>query len=130
MIHESGVQVQIGVTLAGVLVAVSIPIFTNQLKKARLATNQANARAAYAAATAAYLDEDETPTADVSYEYNVKTAVLGSRGTGGTAKLTDPIADWGVGDKYDDTNELGSKTADSWVVELKADGSLKGFTGK
>ncbi len=43
---------------AGVLVAVSIPIFTAQLGKARRATNQANARAAYAAASAAYLGDD------------------------------------------------------------------------
>ena len=42
----------------GVLVAVSIPIFTSQLTKARRATNQANARAAYAAAAAAYLTDD------------------------------------------------------------------------
>ena len=42
----------------GVLVAISIPIFTSQLEKARLATNQANARAAYAAATADLTDDD------------------------------------------------------------------------
>ena len=41
----------------GVLVAVSIPIFTAQLGKARRATNQANARAAYAAASVAYLGD-------------------------------------------------------------------------
>ena len=42
-------ELLIVVAIIGVLVAVSIPIFTNQLKKARLATNEANARAAYAA---------------------------------------------------------------------------------
>ena len=47
-----------GLLEAGVLIAVSIPIFTAQLTKARRATNQANARAAYAAASAAYLGDD------------------------------------------------------------------------
>ena len=45
------------VAIIGVLVAISIPIFTAQLRRARFATNQANARAAYAAAVAATLTE-------------------------------------------------------------------------
>ena len=44
------------VAIIGVLVAISIPIFNNQLRKARLATNKANARAAFSAAGVAYLD--------------------------------------------------------------------------
>ena len=40
--------------------AVSIPIFTSQLKKSRLATNQANARAAKAAAVTEYLSLPDT----------------------------------------------------------------------
>ena len=51
-------ELLIVVAIIGVLVAVSIPIFTAQLGKARRATNQANARAAYAAASAAYLGDD------------------------------------------------------------------------
>jgi type II secretory pathway pseudopilin PulG len=46
------------VAIIGILVAVSIPIFTAQLTKARIATNDANARAAKAAATAAYFTDD------------------------------------------------------------------------
>ena len=45
-------ELLIVVAIIGVLVGISIPIFTTQLKKSRLATNQANARAAYAAAYA------------------------------------------------------------------------------
>lgn len=45
------------VAIIAVLVAISIPIFTSQLKKARVAVNQANARAGEAAAYAAYLDD-------------------------------------------------------------------------
>ena len=40
------------VAIVGILVAISIPVFTAQLSKARKATNQANLRAAKAAAVA------------------------------------------------------------------------------
>ena len=43
-------ELLIVVAVIAVLVAISIPIFSNQIKKARLATNQANARAAAAKA--------------------------------------------------------------------------------
>ena len=56
------------VAIIGVLVAISIPIFTSQLTKARRATNQANARAAAAAAITEYL----TNTDNKSGEYVVK----------------------------------------------------------
>ena len=49
-------ELLIVVAIIGVLVAISIPIFHAQLRKARLATNQANARAAFSAAEVAYLD--------------------------------------------------------------------------
>ena len=42
----------------GVLVAISIPIFTSQLEKAREATDAANLRSAYAVAAADVLDGD------------------------------------------------------------------------
>ncbi|MEE0956328.1 MAG: hypothetical protein U0L49_11025 [Eubacterium sp.] len=45
-------ELLIVVAIIGVLAAISIPILTAQLKKARLAANQANTRAAYAAAVA------------------------------------------------------------------------------
>lgn len=50
-------ELLIVVAIIAVLVAISIPIFTNQLKKARVAVNQANARAGEAAAYAAYLED-------------------------------------------------------------------------
>ena len=43
------------VAIVGILVAISIPVFTAQLGKARRATNQANLRAAKAAAVAEIL---------------------------------------------------------------------------
>lgn len=118
------------VAIIGVLVAISIPIFTSQLKKARLATNQANARAAYAAATTQYmLDyDDTTPTAGVSYVYTVSTGKLGDvKTTAGTATITKTdISSWAEGDKAG-TTALGDKTATSWEVVLTADGSISGY---
>ena len=46
--------------LKGVLVAISIPIFTSQLEKAREATDAANIRAAYAEVQTAALTEENT----------------------------------------------------------------------
>lgn len=58
------------------LVAVSIPIFTAQLEKAREATDLANQRAAKAAAVAAYLED--TATGEKVYYYNASTGSVAS----------------------------------------------------
>ena len=58
-------ELLIVVAIIGVLVAISIPIFTSQLKKAKRATNLANARSLYAELTADYLD-DETINASIN----------------------------------------------------------------
>lgn len=47
------------VAIIGVLAAISIPIFTSQLKKARLAANQANARSAVSASVQYYYEADD-----------------------------------------------------------------------
>ena len=52
-------ELLIVVAIIGVLVAISIPIFTAQLEKAREATDLANLRAAKAAAVSAYLSDDK-----------------------------------------------------------------------
>ena len=48
-------ELLIVVAIIGVLVAISIPIFSKLVEKARFATNVANARAAYAAVEAEYI---------------------------------------------------------------------------
>ncbi|MDD7679026.1 MAG: prepilin-type N-terminal cleavage/methylation domain-containing protein [Stecheria intestinalis] len=55
-------ELLIVVAIIGVLVAISIPIFTSQLEKAREATDLANVRSAYAEISAAALSEDDAPT--------------------------------------------------------------------
>jgi Tfp pilus assembly protein PilE len=56
------------VAIIGVLVAISIPIFSSQLEKSRVATDQANVRSAKAAAAAEYMGNGESGS--VSYVYN------------------------------------------------------------
>ncbi len=55
-------ELLIVVAIIGVLVAISIPIFTAQLEKAREATDAANLRAAYAEVSAELLTWDGTST--------------------------------------------------------------------
>lgn len=57
-------ELLIVVAIIGVLVAISIPIFTSQLEKAREATDEANLRALYAEAASALLTEDTSAKAD------------------------------------------------------------------
>lgn len=124
-------ELLIVVAIIGVLVAVSIPIFTAQLAKARLATNQANARAAVAEATAEYLTAadgtvyiTETYTSD-SGTGTCTPATTGDTPTSATAGNITPvtIADWtktttvGSG-----TDNLGSKTYGTWTVIVDSTG--------
>ena len=114
---------------AGVLVAISIPIFTSQLKKARLATNQANARAAYAAATTQYmLDYSDTqPSGNVSYKYTVSKGTAEADKTAATLDLTTTdISSWTITTQSVKTN-LGDKTADTWDVVLNSNGEVQGY---
>ena len=76
-------ELLIVVAIIGVLVAISIPIFTAQLEKAREATDIANLRAAKAAAVAAYLDgsgDKYTLVIGDSCYYNSGTGVLDNTG--------------------------------------------------
>lgn len=72
-------ELLIVVAIIGVLVAISIPIFTSQLEKAREATDLANQRAAKAAAVAAYLDSDSTGNA--TYYYDASAGNVKNDGT-------------------------------------------------
>ena len=60
------------VAIIGVLVAISIPIFTSQLEKAREATDMANVRAAYAEVATSYLTDNKGKTVEVKITSNTK----------------------------------------------------------
>jgi len=112
-------ELLIVVAIIGVLVAISIPVFTAQLKKARLATNQANARAAYAAALAEGLtgnDLDATP----SYKYDVSTGACEKKAVAGTA-VPDTPHEWNTTDnKY---SAVCDKVATVWYVSFAVGGA-------
>ncbi len=59
-------ELLIVVAIIGVLVAVSIPIFTNQLEKSREATDVANVRSAYAEVMTQYLEDGSATNMDVA----------------------------------------------------------------
>ena len=59
-------ELLIVVAIIGVLVAISIPIFTSQLEKSRDAVTLSNIRAAYAQAQTAELTQSSDPTNDVT----------------------------------------------------------------
>ena len=77
-------ELLIVVAIIAVLVAISIPIFTSQLRKARVAVNQANARAGEAAAYAAYLED---PSYDI-IAYDIRSGkVANSKITNNNEKI-------------------------------------------
>lgn len=65
------------VAIVGILVAVSIPIFTAQLKKARIATVRSNIRAAKTAAYSVFLSDGFKNTGD-THGYYVYTVANGT----------------------------------------------------
>ena len=122
-------ELLIVVAIIGVLVAVSIPIFTSQLNKAREATDIANERAAKAAAVAAYLTADEGATSgNTTYYYNASTGeVVASTGTKPagyghkyTATQADPV---GVADVAKDSAVDNTDKFVQIVITAKTDGT-------
>lgn len=69
------------IAIIGVLVAVSIPIFSSQINKAKLATNRANIRAAKAAASADYISYMSDKY--VVYAYNINTGSFEAKANSG-----------------------------------------------
>ena len=81
-------ELLIVVAIIGVLVGISIPIFSAQLRKSKVATNQANARAAKAAAVADFLDQAKTAT--TVYEYDVEKGTIEAKDGAATAEKGTP----------------------------------------
>ena len=118
-------ELLIVVAIIGVLVAISIPIFTAQLKKARLATNQANARAAYAAVVAELLEKEKSEGSDT---YTVKTGTLsGTVGavlnSGGTDLNPSNWTYEGDDDSMWVHADLGTQTYSGWKVSISSAGA-------
>ena len=111
-------ELLIVVAIIGVLVAISVPIFTAQLKKATVATNQANARSAKAAAVTAYLEEG-THSADLIISYNVATGASALTVAAGSA-IDINIPSWNAS-----TTGAADATHKVWYVTVgKASGEV------
>ena len=81
-------ELLIVVAIISVMVAVSIPIFTSKLEKAREATDLANMRSAKAAAVAMYLDNTSGSAGDYYYDANGGVLTKDSTGIKGYGKGT------------------------------------------
>ena len=88
-------ELLIVVAIIGVLVGISIPIFSAQLRKSRVATDQANARAAKAAFAAYYLDDDNSLTTKLYYDA-VNGKAVTTKPTTAYGETSDVKADDGI----------------------------------
>lgn len=114
-------ELLIVVAIIGVLVAVSIPIFTAQLRKARLATNQANARAAYAAVIAEQLEKGYT---GVTASYDVPTAkATVTEASAAVTQMSKGIDQWSVSFS-NGQGKLGDVQVTKWNVSIDGSGHV------
>lgn len=118
-------ELLIVVAIIAVLVAIAIPIFTNQLEKAREATDASNIRSYYAEIATALVSGDlDYTTADTMTVSGGYTATVTPLATGkftvtvaaGTAKQT--VAQWQTGDV-----EVAGATIDS-TVDMKGKSNI------
>ena len=103
-------ELLIVVAIIGVLVAISIPIFTSQLEKSREATDLANMRSAYAEVTAAALTDPDN---------NHSATVTTKQTTAGWATTAPEVAGVTLGD--DEAPAKGDVT----IAYTASDGKIK-----
>lgn len=102
-------ELLIVVAIIAVLVAISIPIFSAQLEKAKEATDMANIRSAYAEVVTAYLGDSTKTSYTISVDLKSNTKDY----------VSDPNAEI-AGVKY---SEILSKDTKTCIVEIR-DGKL------
>ena len=88
-------ELLIVVAIIAVLVAIAIPVFTSQLEKSRIATDEANARSAYGEAVANYLtdgSDDDISLGGATYSVTVDA----------DTDSVEVTTDSGVSSKYED----------------------------
>ena len=106
------IEMLIVVAIIAILVAVSIPLVSGSLEKARIATDQANERAAKAAAMIDYLTEGETGTMYYAYDAEAGTVTGGDSADDATA----PASGYGQCSKHEDGYVLVTITANAGEV--------------
>ena len=106
-------ELLIVVAIIAVLVAISIPIFSEQLEKAKEATDMANIRTAYAEVVAEYLGDSKEHVASVTLKSDTSNY------------KSDENAEI-AGVKYKDilSNESGENVQKPFKVAVTADGEV------
>lgn len=110
-------EMLIVVAIIAVLVAIAIPVFTNQLEKAREATDQANIRSAYAEVMACALTDAPDGTNEVKRVDNANGSVTWKKHVPAVQKQ----AKWVGGDKFTIAGEevaasVASNDKNGWIV--------------
>lgn len=102
--------------------------------KARLATNQANAKAAYAAVEAQYLQDD---TAIGEYIYTTTDGKIAKADYSNTATDTvggssanKYISGWNTDTSVGTSSTLGKTTYKTWTLTVDTDGSVSKYCAK
>ena len=120
-------EMLIVVAIIAVLVAIAIPVFTNQLEKAREATDAANIRSAYAEVMACALTDaandnkndvkvTENKTGKQVTKTYEKDVVCTQKQTGWQNTSITEIAGLKTGDTTDGT-QVSAKTLNGWTVK-------------
>ncbi len=81
-------ELLIVVAIIAVLTAIAIPVFSAQLDKARVATEQANARSVYAEAVSTYLTDGTTTSLEKTIDGIKYSAATSDNGQTWTVTLT------------------------------------------
>ena len=107
-------ELLIVVAIIAVLVAISIPIFSAQLEKAKEATDMANIRSAYAEVVAAYLGDSQKHEASVDLKSHKNDYVSDENAEIAGVKYEDILSG-------SDTNNYAKNPC---VVKVAADGTV------
>ena len=114
-------EMLIVVAIIAVLVAIAIPVFTNQLEKAREATDEANIRSAYAEVMACALTDAKDKTNGVDRKDDADGSVTWSK----TVVATQKQAKWESGDTVEIAGKQVSATvantgkSNGWKISYK-----------
>ena len=114
-------ELLIVVAIIGVLVAISIPIFTSQLEKSREAVDEANLRNAYAELSAAAITGDKL---DEKIEGKIKLNAADANANEYTATVTATQTDgktWTSGSNPSIGGVSVSPSASGWDVKVTKD---------
>ncbi len=123
------IEMLIVVAIIAILVAVSIPMVSSNLNEAKDATDEANERAAKAAAMITYMTSETEIAEDATYNYDAAKGIL-------VAKETEPTGYGQCSDHKDDYIQVkfedatpSDDTDDTLVPNLTWTGDGSGTTG-